>query len=244
MRKYFFIIISLTTSSWSSAKQVSHPLADKGLTKIEADGSYIYKTTQVARSQSSSIRLGAIKPFNISSADGAYTFSDMYGSQDIMALNYDYDWYPVTQWGKMGVQVGLGLMSSYGQGRFSSNSSEIAKETYTLYGLPLSLGFSYRFEYFSNQWLAPYVCAGGTYFAMVESRDDGKYKALGSSAFYMAGGMLLSVAAMDRETAIALNSEYGISNLWVDVQYRKVQGSKTDFDISSDFLSAGVLFDY
>lgn len=228
---------------------IHHPQAAKGLLAITKDGAYIYKTSENRDfHQTGTFRFAAMDAPKIVAADGT-TFEAMYqGSQQHM-LMFDYEWQPFTTYGKLGVQAGFGLLYATGKGRFVSSDPSVngqeAKEKYTFLAVPLNLGAIYRLEWLSRQWLAPYVSGGGTYIGIAEFRDDGKTpSAVGTPGAYGAAGMLFNISAMDRETAFVLNTEYGIANLWVSVEYRYLQTFSEDLDFTSNILSAGIAVDY
>jgi hypothetical protein len=173
-------------------ERIEHPLAAKGLMRIEKDGSYIYRTKPLDHNQSASFRIGVIQPPNIQSADGQTDFKTMYTEENIPTFMFDYEWQPFTGFGKLGVQAGVGFFTSEGKGRFLLDGEE-AKEKYTFYAFPVNLGVIYRLEFSSKQWLAPYIAGGGTYFALVEMRDDdAKPHGVGTPAAYGAGGMMFN----------------------------------------------------
>ncbi len=223
-------------------ERIEHPMAAKGLIRIEKDGSYIYRTEPRAHNQSSTFRIGVMQPPNIQAADGT-DFKTMYTQEDIAIAMFDYEWQPFSNFGKLGIQAGLGFFTAQGNGRFLDGSE--AREKYTFYAFPVNLGVVYRLEFTDRQWLAPYVAGGGTYFALLEMRDDDKGpKGVGVPAAYGAAGAMFNVSAFDRETAFTLASEYGISNLWVTFEYRYVKTFTEDVDLSSGMMNLGFAVDY
>jgi hypothetical protein len=228
---------------------ISHPLSKKGLLAITKDGHYIYETNESrAYQHTGTLRFATMDSPSIKAADGT-SFSTMYGGGSQSVLMFDYEWQPFTKYGKLGVQAGFGVIYARGQGRFDTTDPALkaqeAKEEYTFLALPLSLGVIYRLEWLKRQWFAPYASGGVTYFPVVEFRDDSKSpNAVGTGGAYGAGGMLLNISALDRETAFVFSSEYGISNLWVSLEYRLIQTLNKDLDFSSNLVSAGIAVDY
>ncbi|MFP5520274.1 MAG: hypothetical protein ACLGGX_10240, partial [Bdellovibrionia bacterium] len=224
-------------------KRIAHPLAKKGLVAIAKDGSYIYRTETGIKSQSASLRLGQIQPPNIESADGTTNFEEMYGS-GTANISFEYEWQPFNNWGKLGVLAGIGLFNSAGNGRYLSDGTP-ARETYTFWGVPISAGVSYRFEFSDRQWLAPYVLGGLSYYGLVETRDDGvPPKATGVPAAFSGGGALFSITHWDKASAHTIWSEYGIANMWVSLELRVIQSFSEDLDVSSNHVNLGLTFDY
>lgn len=232
-----------------NVEYIEHPLAAKGLTTITKDGSYIYKTAEIEeKHKSGSFRLGMMDPPKIKAADGT-TFEAMYSGNQQSVLMFDYEWHPFSGYGKLGVQAGFGLLLAYGNGRFVSSNASIngtqAKEKYTFAAFPLNLGVVYRLEWLHRQWFAPYVSGGGTYIPVAEIRDDGKSpNAVGTPGAYGAGGVLFNISAINRDTAFTLQSEYGITNLWVSIDYRYLQTFNDQLDFSSSIIGGGIVVDY
>jgi hypothetical protein len=152
-------------------------------------------------------------------------------------------------------QFGLNFFTAQGSGRFivdssgnicdGSNPDCMAQEKYTFYAFPLDLGLNYRLQFSDHQWVVPFVAAGGTYFALIENRDDSKsFHAVGTPGVYAGGGLMLNISNFNRETAFALNSEYGIANLWLTAEGRYVKSFSNDLDLSSAVVSVGFAADY
>lgn len=237
-------------SKSGGVEYIHHPQAAQGLMTITKDGAYIYRVKPpTATTESGTFRVGMIDPPAIQSADGTSDYGSMYGDSSQAMFMFDYEWKPFNRYGSLGIQAGLGLMYANGQGRFLVADPQFpdqeAKEEYTFLAVPLNLGVVYRLEWADRQWVAPYVSAGGTYVGVVEFRDDGKSPSvLGTPGVYGAGGLLLNITAMSRETAFNLNSEYGINNLWLALEYRQLQTFSEDLDFSSGIMGAGITVDY
>lgn len=225
---------------------IEHPLAEQGLMLIDKDGSYVYRTErQTVRSSYAAIRLGLIDPGpRIDSADGQANYSSIYGSGSPFTAMFDYEWKPFKLFGELGIQAGLGMFTSQGQGRFADGSGE-ARERYTFYALPISLGAVYRFQYVDNQWIAPYVAGGLMYFALAELRDDNKApNFVGTPTGYAAGGLMFNLSAIDRQSAFIMDAEYGIHTLWLSLEARQIQATNLDLDVGGTFVNLAIGVDY
>lgn len=229
-------------------KLIQHPDAKKGLMRIEADGTYVYKVKTTPKEQTGIIRFGYMNPPNIQSADGTTDFKQMYSSEDIFTLMVDYEWQPFSKYGKLGVQVGVGFSTTTGQGRFlvpdPGTGTYEALEKYDFIILPVNLGVIYRLEYFKRQWVAPYLSGGGSYIAVAELRDDGKSNFTGTPAAYGAGGLMFNITALDKEMAFNLDAEYGVGNLWLVTEYRYQKAFSEDLDFTGGIMSFGISADF
>ncbi|MEQ1724041.1 MAG: hypothetical protein ABL930_12765, partial [Pseudobdellovibrio sp.] len=132
-----------------------------------------------------------------------------------------------------------------GNGRLVATPNPPSTETFTFVTLPLTLGAVYRFEYKDKQLFAPYVSGGGTYVVLAEKREDkAAPHVAGGFGFYGAGGLLINLGAFDRNTSYQLDSEYGIGNMWVSVEFKVVEVNSESFSFSNKYLNAGLSFDF
>lgn len=235
-----------TRGGKSRVEKIHHPLAAKGLLKIEKDGTYVYKTEDSSHDKSASFRFGLLQPPQIQGPAG--DFKSMYSSSNIPVVFFDYEWQPFSSFGKLGVQIGVGFFTAQGAGHFltadASGSTE-AQEKYTFLAFPINLGAVYRLEWMKRQWFAPYVAGGGTYFAIAETRDDDKApKFVGSPGVYGAAGGMFNITALDRDTAFTMSSEYGISNFWLTLEGRYIKSLNEDLDFTSAVFNVGFAVDY
>ncbi len=229
--------------------RVPHPNAGKGLIRIEKDGSYQYGIKKSEKSKAISVRFGTMTPPNIlagttTAVDSTEDFSSMYGDKDLFAVNFDYEWQPFSSFGTIGLQLGTGFMTATGTGVFESDGAE-AKEKYTLYIIPLTANVVYRLNYFSRQWFVPYVKGGGSYYGLVEMRDDSKSPSVfAAPAVGGGGGVHVSISRIDPKSSFTLDRDYGISDMWLTLEYMKMVGLNKDTDFSSDSLQFGVTVDF
>ncbi|MEK6772499.1 MAG: hypothetical protein AABY64_01045 [Bdellovibrionota bacterium] len=230
-------------------KQIAHPNAAKGLYLIDrGTGEYFYKVdVKTKKEKTMSLRIGSYEAPSITATTptGTIGFQDIYKESAPAFFLYDYEWAPFERFRQLGIQVGTGLLFTQGNGILLSSTILEAKEKYTFIAIPLNLGLIFRFEFMSRQWVVPYASGGGTYFGLVETRDDGKdNKVIGSPAAYAAGGLLLNLSAFDKRTAFVFDREYGINNLWLAAEFRVFQSFSEDLDMSSNVINMGVTVDY
>lgn len=235
----------------SNEKIINHESAKEGLVKITKDGTYIYDVERTLKSESSKITFGmAYQPeitIDITLGTGAtntYVFEDFYTDSSGAILGYDYEKYPWIGTGKLGYQLGASVMLASGNGILVS-TGQTSAETFTFVTMPINAGAVYRFEYKDKQIFAPYVAGGGTLLALFEKREDiAQPNAAFGFGFYGAAGILFNVTAFDPDASFELDSEYGISNLWLTLEGRLTEVNNEAFSFSNQYVNAGLSFDF
>lgn len=229
-------------------KKVQHPSArSDGLMRIDADGNYLYKAASPDKHQSSHIRIGdAGSPdITVKIEDSTVSFEDLYGDASKIGLGYDYEYFFTQNNGKLGAQAGITVQYAQGNGRLRSNPSQSSVEKFSFFTIPLFLGAVYRFEYADRQLFAPYLAGGGTYVALIEKREDrSKVNSIGAPGFYVSGGVLFNITALDRDMASNFLNEYDIGNLWINLEFKAVQVTSDDFNYENRFIQGGISFDF
>ncbi len=221
---------------------VPHPDAARGLVRINKDGSYQYQTNQINKNQAASFRIGSISPPKIA-GPGNVSFADMYGKSDLVGILGDYEWQPFRGFGALGLQLGVGLVLTRGNGRFRDLG--IAREVYDLFVIPVSTFLVYRFEFVRRQWFVPFVSGGGIIYGLVEKRDDTKpAKFATAPAAGFGGGIHFSISRWDLKSAFIMQKEYGIADLWLTTEVRVIQGLRSDIDFTNRTASLGITVDY
>lgn len=222
-----------------------HPDARKGLLRIEKDGSYQYKITLKKKSQAGSFRVGQIAPPSITGASGKTSYKGVYNNKSMNAFFGDYEYYPFQKYGALGLQLGMGFASVSGNGVLNDGANSQAQEVYKMYVIPVSAFIVYRLEFWRRQFFVPYVSGGGTVFGLYESRDDSKKPALAwAPAAGGAVGMLFNISRWDPRGSFTMNSDYGVSDLWITMEARYLAGLKKDLDFTTSILSMGITVDY
>jgi len=242
----------------AAEKTTSHPLAEEGLVRIKKDGAYIYDTERPLKKESSRISLGQANHPEISVSieqrdiNGlptgtfkTYNFQDFYNEDSGLILGYDYEWFPYVDKGRLGLQAGFSAMLVTGNGKLKATPNPPSVEAYTFATVPLTLGAVYRLEWKDKQIVAPYVAGGATYVVLAEKREDQSIpKVIGSFGYYATGGVLFNIGALDRDTSFQLDSEYGIGNMWLALEFRVVEVNVDAFSFSNKYVNAGISFDF
>ena len=233
-------------------KKIKHPGAKEGLYLIDEEGVYHYRVETISKKDNSMFfRFISQSAPNLSGEtdSGPFTFEDMYETSDLTGIEVIYEWQPLKRYGKAGVQFGVGLTTASGKGFFRNDddptlADKVPRESYTFFSIPISLGLVYRFEYAERQWLAPYLAGGGVYNGLFELRNDNDYNLVGTPAGYGAGGILLNLTAMNKELAFKMDREYGLSQLWVNAEYKRIQSFDDELDVTTNQISVGFGADY
>lgn len=224
-----------------------------GLSRIDTEGNYIYDEKHELRNQAFQFHIGTVDNPDVSVEITQHntnnvtvvTFDEMYEGASQLAIGMDYEYFLTRDMGKLGLQGGLSFQYAEGKGRLASDPTKESIETFSFITMPLFLGLVYRFEYRDRQYVAPYVAGGGAYTVLAEKRDDrSEVKGVGAAGFYGAGGALINLTAFDREMAAEFRSEYDISNLWINLEFRTVQVTSDAFNYQNSFIQGGMTLDF
>ena len=238
-------------SKHKGEKEVPHPFADKGLIRIQEDGTYIYRTDESPQKNAFDFHIGLFDFQNLKNPETGATFRDNYNETSSPSLLVNYEWqFFHTPVGKLGLRAGGGLYVAQGHGHFvhADDPDLVGKmplTTFTLFVVPISAGAVYRMQFWDKQLIVPYAEGGGTGFTFSELRDDGHGPKFGASpAAYFALGGALNMTYFDNFSRIQLDREYGINRVYLMLEYRNELALVKRFDFSSDFFNAGFLMEY
>lgn len=214
-----------------------------GVIQSDSSGAFQYEVEQEVSTRAIHVKFASLDSPDIVSKQGI-TFGEMYGTESLKAVLFDYEWKTFDFFGKFGLVFGTGLITTTGQGRFLSDPTQLAEEEYTFIAFPNHLSLIYRFQFKDDQIFIPYVMGGAGYFAIVETRDDGaKTNYVGAATGVGGGGVLVSMNTFDKGGAFELSSEYGIRDIFLNLDYRRYQGFG-DIDFSSNVFNVGVTVDF
>jgi hypothetical protein len=247
------LLVSPNLKAASSTGQtvIQHEGAKEGLVKILADGTYVYDVKRDLKTESSKITFGmAYQPvitIDITLGTGStvtYVFEDFYQESQGLIIGYDYENYFSKTNGKLGYQIGASAMFVTGNGILVS-TGQASAERYSFITMPINAGAIYRFEYKDKQVFAPYVSGGGTLLALLEKREDiAKPNVAAGFGFYGSGGVLINASLLEPDSSFQLESEYGISNLWLALEFRITEVNNEAFSFSNQYINAGLSFDF
>lgn len=214
-----------------------------GLESVTSDGSYLYAIEESELEGSASIRVASMPPLPLVNKLGI-TYEDVYGNVPVTMALIDYDWLSFKSLGHWVLSVGTGFGTVDGPGRFIDNFEE-AQEVYSLYVLLNHITFTYRFQYSKKPWFVPYVSLGAVPAILFERRDDDKRNKIAfSPSVHGSGGVRFNIGKLDTYGSGQLDAEYGINNMWLDVEFRRLQSFSEEIDISSNLINLGLGFDF
>lgn len=241
--------------------KVPHPFAKKGLLSIDANNTYQYKAPTGNKTKAYSIRYGYIDNPRIK-GPGTTSFSDMYATGSTFnILSFDTEWIPFKKYGKVVAVFGTGIAQGQGRGSFATprpkrdpntglqngtTADSQSQEIFDIYIVPLTAQLNYRLEYFDRQIIAPYVSTGMTYFGLAEyqrgdNATDTKFS--GAPTVFAGGGLNFNISRWSARSAFDIYSKYKIVDLWLTLDYKRVQTLKADIDFSGNFVQLGVTMD-
>jgi hypothetical protein len=237
-----------TTSS--STKPIERP------EEVDKDtGDYFYKPKKEsaairykidprpATKKAAFLRFGTVGPYDLASDNSNY--KDVYTDSSSFVIYAEYERVLGHLMGNWSVKFGTGVTTESGSGQFLVPDSQgrLPREKYNLFVLPNTVLMSYKLRFSDNQWVVPYVEGGGGYFTFVEYRNDGDSTSYGG-AFVTAvtGGLLLNLNLLDDITAGSLYEDYGIANMWLDLQFRQNIGLDDKKDFTSNMIIGGFGF--
>jgi hypothetical protein len=230
---------------------IKHPNAKKGLYLIDGKGTYHYKTTKKTQpDRSISLKYSSMPiPLIESELDNGdiFAFEDMYGEDDLSLITLEFSYNPFPKIKRLYGVLGVGFSTATGSGFFKGKGINDLqpRESFNLYIIPVSLGATFRFEFKEHQWAVPYLSAAGIYYGMAEIRDDNKRSSFsGSPAAMGAAGVLFNIASWDKSLQFTLDREYGISDIWLDFQFRGIYSGNPDIDFTGGLAHFGIAADY
>lgn len=189
------------------------------------------------------LRFGTIGPFDIESDNSSSTYKDIYTDEASPLVYVEWEKQLGHFLGKWTLKLGSGITAENGQGRFENNPGIEPKEKFLFVVMPNTAMLNYKLRFSDKQLFIPYVEGGAGYFTFIEYRNDGDHTAFGgAAALAAAGGVLFSISALDKHAANIMYQDYGIKQLWFDLQFRHNQGLDDKKDFTSNMITGGFGF--
>lgn len=145
-----------------------------------------------------------------------------------------------------GANIGVGL--SQGKGQFIDGT--LSDTEFSLWSIPVELGLTLELPV--SSWFDLAVEAGPGVLGLYQVRSDfedgakGKRRRQVGTGYFAEAKFKLSLANMFRKTAFTFFSEYGVSNMTLDliVRTQDYGNFQDDITISGQSLGIGFTFDY
>lgn len=236
------------------------------------------------------IRLGPYYP-SIDSEDGLTTkpYNNVFNDAYMLSIGLNFEWLFFKTVGSFGLYGGAGVAWTTAQAQQGSVSSgltaassgltiqqdttdttdtstDTSKDT-TLWVIPLQLGLSYRFDYFTQQNgfpLVPYIRGGVDYYLwfvssppngelayITNSEGNKQYAVGGRFGFHFAVGFQFLLDVLDRRTARNFDLEFGVNHSYLFVEYHMnwigvlTPGlNLSDSALSTGTIRAGLMFQF
>ena len=222
------------------------------LMHISQTGVHQYKVTASRNIGSVGLNVGFFPAPSLSVEN--LTYEDIYGNSSNIAVFLNYEWKIFKKTGALSLVPEIGLSWANGTGRFASDSpyaNETPKEKYTLFVIPVGVGVMYRLQYWKNQILTPFAIGGGSYFLLLETRDDFDISAPKESlataatpAIYVGGGVQFSLGSLSTKAINTLDREFGINQIYLVAELRQYIGLSENLNFSGFVVSGGIRVDF
>lgn len=183
------------------------------------------------------------------------TYSDIYGSNPGAWADLAFEWQFLKKFGRLGAKVTTGswvIMKEFD----SPTDSDTIKDNYTLWVFPAVGGGIYRFHYWKNQPLIPFI-EGGVGFLRFEQFTTDKndqYKDVYRYVRMGGIGLQLNLDLLDGKSARDFDFNWGVNTTYLVAELRTLNTSqfrvdsksrKRNFDFSGNrLLTAGLLFEF
>lgn len=227
-------------------RRIKHPNSKKGLRKITKDLEYLYAVEESPQKNAASFRLGQIQFQKLQNEDTGNYFEDFYTPKNLMIL-IDYEWQKKNQsLGRFALKVGSGFLFSKGTGEFESSENQDLNplEEFLFFMAPNNISAIYKLQLFDHQLFVPYIETGLDAFTFIELRSDTFVPKLGASLGYHAAvGLNINLGSKNSWASINLDREYGINELYLNIEYRQYFNLNSPFNFSGEIISVGFAFD-
>jgi len=234
------------SSSSKDGKYIYHPNQDKGLYKINKNGEYLYKYKKSKLHGFIHVKGGQYNFENFPTDIEGLQFVDFYDTNKPLAFLIEYDWPIFKKFQSLSLKLTGGFSYNRGRGKFvDSNVNTPVQERYTFWFFPVGIGLTYKLKFISNQIFLPYVHASANYNFMAEYREDfDAFEYLGILGANAAAGLSINMGWFERLTALQLDQDFGINNVYLSLEGRWVQSFEENNDINGFVFLGGFSFEY
>lgn len=218
--------------------------AERGTQKIKKR-EYVYPRREIPQHFAASLEAGPYSPPNLVNSESGLNFNQIYTNPSGVIVLFNFEYQFSKSFGKLGVKGGSGIYTATGNGRFRTPPYAVAKEVYTFLLFPNNASLVWRGAFWNKQLITPFVEGGAGYYTFGEIRDDYQRTKYGGAlvAQWAAGGALLMDGLVSGSMG-ELESDYGISHMYLTAEYRSIIGLRSDFDFSTTYFDLGFMVEF
>jgi hypothetical protein len=234
------------SSNPKDGKYIYHPNQDKGLYKINRNGEYLYKYKKSKLHGFIHLKGGLYDFENFPTDIEGLQFEDFYDSNKTTTFLIEYDWPIFKKFQSLSLKFTGGFSYNRGRGKFIDSTIDTpVQERFTFWFFPIGVGLTYKLKFISNQIFLPYVHASFNYNFMIEYKEDfDSFKYLGILGANAAAGLSINMGWFERLTALQLDQDFGINNVYLSFEARQVLSFEKDNDINGLVFLGGFSFEY
>ena len=172
-------------------------------------------------------------------------YEDIYGSSGITFYNLTAGWKIVHHLELTG-DIGYGFAEGRGVSPLDSGKTA---EKFKLHIAPAALGLLYRFNFWLDQVVVPYVGGSGVASYWFEEKLDSSWKRRSYNYGVMGfGGLMFLLDGLEKRASGAMEAEWGINNTYLFYEFRYTSLNNFDaediIDLSSSLHTLGILFEF
>lgn len=190
--------------------------------------------------------------FSFSIQGGPYVpkipgYSTIYGGSNKPMFEFAMEWQFLKLFGKLALGGSIGYMRDSGFGLFKSDETP-SEVRFVFQVVPAKATLFYRAQYFRDQPVVPFGEFGYDFYYFTENSTTGGHSfSGGKDGYHYGGGIQILLDILDRKSAGAMDTDYGINNTFLVGEYRvsKVNDfGKGVWDFSSKTWFVGLMFEF
>lgn len=190
--------------------------------------------------------------FSFSIQGGPYVpkiqgYSTIYGGSNKPMFEFAMEWQFLKLFGKLALGTSIGYMRDAGYGLFEQDNVQ-SEVRFVFQVVPAKATLFYRADLFKNQPVVPFGEFGYDFYYFTEDSATGGHSfSGGKDGYHYGGGLQILLDILDKESAGAMDADYGINNTFLTFEYRisKVNDfGKGVWDFSSKTWFAGLMFEF
>lgn len=190
--------------------------------------------------------------FSFSIQGGPYVpnipgYSQIYGGAKKPMFEFSMEWQFLKLFGKLALGGSIGYMRDAGYGLFEQDNTP-SEIRFVFQVIPAKATLFYRADFFKNQPVVPFGEFGYDFYYFTENSATGGHAFNGGKdGYHYGGGIQILLDILDKKSAGAMDTDYGINNTFLTFEYRisKVNDfGKGIWDFSGKTWFAGLMFEF